>query len=183
MSRSSQELAAKNRATIVAGASRLFRRKGVDGVGVRELMASAGLTQGGFVGLFGSKDILAAEACTAAFDSTETELLLAFEGNPEGRAQRFVEFYFAPRPPEEDCPMVTLSADSTRSQAGGPMRRAFTEGLRRLASVIGGTPATPDRLTLLAAMVGAAVLKRASEDAGLAAEIEDAVLQYSKTVA
>ena len=38
MSRVSQEKAAENRSRIIEAASSLFRRKGVDGVGIRELM-------------------------------------------------------------------------------------------------------------------------------------------------
>lgn len=51
-----------NRAHIVATASALFRERGFDGVGVAELMAAAGFTQGGFYKHFGSKADLMAEA-------------------------------------------------------------------------------------------------------------------------
>src|SRR6476661_5599379 len=50
---------AANRARIVDVASRLFREKGFDGIGVADLMKEAGLTHGGFYGHFESKDHLA----------------------------------------------------------------------------------------------------------------------------
>ena len=50
------------RAHIVETASELFRERGYDGVGVAELMATAGFTQGGLYKHFGSKDDLMAEA-------------------------------------------------------------------------------------------------------------------------
>ena len=51
-----------NRAHIVDTACTLFRERGYDGVGVAELMATAGLTHGGFYRHFGSKAELMAEA-------------------------------------------------------------------------------------------------------------------------
>ena len=60
--RVSKEQAAANRERIVEEAARLFRERGFDGIGVAELMNSAGLTHGGFYGHFDSKDQLMAEA-------------------------------------------------------------------------------------------------------------------------
>jgi len=66
--RVSREKAAENRERIVDTASRLFREKGFDGVGLDAIMKDAGLTHGGFYGHFGSKDDLAAEAVTRALE-------------------------------------------------------------------------------------------------------------------
>jgi hypothetical protein len=49
--RVTREKAAENRARIVATASRLFREKGFDGVGLDAIMKEAGLTHGGFYGI------------------------------------------------------------------------------------------------------------------------------------
>ena len=51
----SREQAAENRERVLQTAARLFREKGVDGVGVAELMQAAGLTHGAFYGQFSSK--------------------------------------------------------------------------------------------------------------------------------
>ena len=48
----SREKAAENRRAIVAAASQLFRERGVDAVGLNELMKHAGFTQGGFYNHF-----------------------------------------------------------------------------------------------------------------------------------
>src|SRR5713101_1759329 len=61
-----REQAAANREKIVAVASTLFRKHGFDGIGVADIMKTAGLTHGGFYGHFESKDDLAAEACARA---------------------------------------------------------------------------------------------------------------------
>ena len=196
MGRVSREQAAENRAKVVVAASTLFRRHGMNGVGIDDLMAEAGLTHGGFYGQFGSKDVLAGEACTHAFDAVERAWNVAGKGDAAGRLQRLADFYFAPKPPGADCPMATLAGDAAHAPAGSPLRRAFTTGLQRLARLIAGRAAAgnghalhgdcaerddngmelDDRaLAVLAAMVGAAVLRRAGNDKALATSIESAV--------
>ncbi len=182
MGRVSREQAAKNHEAVVAAASRLIRQKGVDGVGVRELMAAAGLTQGAFPGQFGSKDALVAQACAHAFTDAEQALAEAARGDAQGRARRIAEVYLAPKLPEQSCPMTTLAVDVSRFPPDSAMRETFTKGLARLARVISGDPPRADRLALLAAIVGAAVLRRASIDDTLAGEIEAAVIALTRTM-
>jgi TetR/AcrR family transcriptional repressor of nem operon len=64
--RVSREKAAENRKRIVDTASRLFREKGFDGVGLDAIMKDAGLTHGGFYGHFGSKDHNSAQRFASA---------------------------------------------------------------------------------------------------------------------
>ena len=58
--RVSKEQAAQNRARILAEAARLFRERGLSGVGVDALTEAAGLTHGSLYSQFGSKERLAA---------------------------------------------------------------------------------------------------------------------------
>jgi len=180
MSRASREQAAENRAKVVEVASSLFRIKGVNGVGIDELMSAAGFTHGGFYGQFGSKDALAGEACTHAFDVTEQAWAAAGHGDAARRLSRLTSFYFARKAAGQCCPMATLSADAARAPIGGPLRTAFTQGLRRLAKIIEGDQCDDSALIVLAAVVGASVLSRASEDAALADSIERAVMRLSE---
>src|SRR6202000_1086141 len=60
--RVSKEQAETNRTSLLQAASRLFREKGFDGVGVAEVAKEAGLTHGALYAHFPSKDALAAEA-------------------------------------------------------------------------------------------------------------------------
>ncbi len=62
----SREQAAENRRAIVAAATQLFRERGVDAVGLNELMKHAGFTQGGFYNHFESKAALVAEVFASA---------------------------------------------------------------------------------------------------------------------
>src|SRR5271168_3126185 len=61
-----KEKSAENRAALVQTAARLFRERGIDGVGVAEISKQAGLTHGGLYAQFPSKEALAAEAFAAA---------------------------------------------------------------------------------------------------------------------
>jgi TetR/AcrR family transcriptional repressor of nem operon len=176
MGKVSRERAAENRIKVVEAASSLFLRKGLEGAGIREVMAEVGLTQGGFAGQFGSKDILAGEACTQAFDYAEMAWIAACDGGSSGRLRRMVAFYLGPKTSRQDCPLAALAGDAARAPAGGPVRRAFTTGLRRLAQVIAPEKPNDGALAVMAAMVGAVVLRRATDDAGLADQIDAAVL-------
>ena len=73
----SREQAAENRRAIVAAATRLFRERGVEAVGLSELMKRAGFTQGGFYNHFESKADLVAEVlaflASSAFPSAIAE--------------------------------------------------------------------------------------------------------------
>ena len=60
--RVSKEQAAGNRERILTEAARLFRERGLSGVGVDALTEAAGLTHGSLYSQFGSKERLAAEA-------------------------------------------------------------------------------------------------------------------------
>ena len=51
----SREQAAENRRAIIAAATQLFRERGVEAVGLNELMKHAGFTQGGFYNHFESE--------------------------------------------------------------------------------------------------------------------------------
>jgi AcrR family transcriptional regulator len=67
--RVSRVQAEENRERVINVASRLFREHGFDGIGLKDLMKGAGLTQGGFYKQFASKDDLAALASRRALES------------------------------------------------------------------------------------------------------------------
>src|SRR5579862_4399979 len=57
-----KEKSAENRAALIETAARLFRERGIDGVGVAEISKAAGLTHGALYAQFPSKQALTAEA-------------------------------------------------------------------------------------------------------------------------
>src|ERR1700677_3714722 len=70
----SKRQTAKNKQAIITAAERLFRERGVDGVGLNELMREAGFTQGGFYNHFESKDSLVAEVVATAMSASGPRL-------------------------------------------------------------------------------------------------------------
>src|SRR5262249_3402887 len=149
--RRSKEDAARTRADIVAAASRLFRKHGIAGVSVADVMASLGLTVGGFYRHFDSKDALAAEAIDHASRSTV---------NASPRAQDVIEAYLSlahVQHPEAGCPVAALCSEMSRE---GPLpRKAFNEAIQRLlAGVARAQPGRARQLQSASAAVGAVML-------------------------
>ena len=180
--RVSKEQAAANRERIVDEAARLFRERGFDGIGVAELMNSAGLTHGGFYGHFDSKDQLMAEACEHAIGITGKRWRKLIDG--DGPAMdALAGRYLSPRHrdhPGDGCVLAALAGDVPRQSA--PVRGAFTRSLRRFIELL--DDALPGRRAALrrrkavaatAAMVGGLILARAVDDDTLSREILDAV--------
>ncbi len=83
--------AAENRERILDVATRLFRERGIDGIGVDDLMKAAGLTHGGFYGHFKSKEDLVAQACARAVTRMRqnwTNVVDQSTGDPLERTRR-----------------------------------------------------------------------------------------------
>src|SRR5882762_4700407 len=81
----SKEQVVENRRAIVTAAAKLLRERGVDGVGVADLMKAAGFTQGGFYNHFKSKEALVAEVIAAEMAKGATKMVRMLQGiAPEG---------------------------------------------------------------------------------------------------
>src|SRR6202021_840719 len=77
-----KEKATENRAALVKAAGRLFRERGIDGVGVAEISKQAGLTHGALYAQFPSKEALAAEAFAAASQEGWQQVRAHGDGDP-----------------------------------------------------------------------------------------------------
>jgi TetR/AcrR family transcriptional repressor of nem operon len=174
--RVTREKAEENRERIVAAASRLFREKGFDGVGLDTIMDRAGLTHGGFYRHFASKDALAAEAVARGL------AVGAARQDAYPSLTDYVAAYLSPAHrdnPGGGCVMAALGGDIARQNPGA--RRALTayvrEQLARLARRIGGNgegrraAARKQAIATLCGLVGALVLARAVDDPALSDEI------------
>lgn len=188
MGRSSRREADENRAKIVEAASRMFRRSGVDAVSISDVMTEVGMTQGGFYNHFGSKEELAAEACSIAFGKTKAAWAGIAERSsktPE-RVSDLVDFYLAPKPAERTCPMVAFSQDAAKEAQNGSFSSAYVAGIGDLflqfdgLSDASGSPKDRERnLVLFAAMVGANVLTRAGAGSDLGRYFKSAILNFA----
>ena len=177
MGRATKQQAAANRERVVTTAARLFRERGLAGVGIAELMAEAGLTHGGFYRQFPSKDVLAGEACAKSMASAAQSwrTILA-----EQDVATLVDRYLR-KASNNNCAMPTLAGDAAREPPGSPVRQAFTDGVREFADVLASAEAREQALALLAAMVGAVAIARAIDDPALSGEIMQAVRAMALT--
>jgi TetR/AcrR family transcriptional repressor of nem operon len=165
-----------NRERVVETASRLFRERGYDGVGVADLMAAAGFTHGGFYKQFGSKSDLMAES--AACGIAQTVALSAGVDAPE-----FVRYYLSREHRDAratGCTMAALGGDAARQSDA--VRAEFAAGIESLLTVLCAEGSAVDgghagqararALDMLAHAVGAIVVSRACpDDSPLADEI------------
>ncbi|WP_191487750.1 TetR/AcrR family transcriptional regulator [Pseudomonas sp. FEN] len=165
-----------NRAHIVETASELFRERGYDGVGVAELMATAGFTQGGFYKHFGSKADLMAEA-------TEKSLSQSLANTYDLDVAGFINVYVS-RDHRDGrgggCTMAALCGDAARQS--DELKATFVSGVENLLAALeekyqAGRDAPQQdvrakMIDLLAHAIGAVMLSRACpDDSPLADEI------------
>jgi TetR/AcrR family transcriptional repressor of nem operon len=125
---------------IVDSARKLFNRYGFESVSIAQIMASAGLTHGGFYSYFKSKSDLYAEVLSCFF--TDPEWKNCWEGvhvdlSSTDVGPQVVNAYLSRQhfeDVENSCPMVALPTDVARS--GVEARRAFETVFRAMVSVL-----------------------------------------------
>ena len=173
--RYSSDHKAETRSRVVEAAAREIRLKGPGKVAVADVMASAGLTHGGFYAHFESKEARVAEAIDEMFADTKRRTpaldgALADEKADHRSALRaFLASYISPEHrdrPDRGCPLPALSADMARNS--GPTQARFADGLERLTARIEAALASFDNVepagearAVVAQMVGAVALARA----------------------
>lgn len=175
--RRSKADAAATRESIVKTASRLFRQKGINGIGVADLMQHAGLTHGGFYKHFESKQALVAEACERALRHSRESLAAAAAAAPPGeQLAAIVDAYLTPQHcahPEYGCAIAALGAEASRE--AGPAREAMAAGTQALVGLIAeqldGDNREQRAAGIVAAMVGALTLARTLDDPAQSAAV------------
>jgi TetR/AcrR family transcriptional repressor of nem operon len=164
--------AAQNRQTVIDVASRLFREYGFDGIGLKDLMEGAGLTQGAFYKQFASKEDLAAQASRWALESAFSRWSAAAAAYPEDPLGAVIAFYLSTEHREErgdGCPVVALGSDAARQGSG--VKASFEAGIREYLELLGRWVDDADdekpgskTMAILSTMVGAVLLSRAVND-------------------
>jgi len=168
--RVSRQQAAENRERVIETASRLFRENGFDGIGLKDLMAGAGLTQGGFYKQFASKDELAALASHCALTSAAERwsTAIAKSGDPLSAVTNFYLSEGHSAELADGCPIVALGSDAARQ--GPEVKAAFEAGIRQQLDMISGwlgEGKVDEAMAMLSTMVGAVLLSRVVNDQGL----------------
>lgn len=169
----SKEKSEANRAALVETASRLFREKGIDGVGVAEISKSAGLTHGALYAHFPSKEALAAEALAWSLEQGNAKLYTGtIDGEPD--LDRFLSDYLAVDSLDdyaESCAMAASASEIGRQDLA--ISAKFSEGYmvlvrafeRRVAANNPDVDALATAMGIVAAMVGALSVARATAKA------------------
>jgi TetR/AcrR family transcriptional regulator, transcriptional repressor for nem operon len=170
------------RAQIVESARRLFNRHGFDNVSLKQIMAGAGLTHGGFYNYFKGKSDLYSEVLSCFFtdpnwknrwEGVEVDLTSSDAGPQIIRAylsrQHFNDI-------ENSCPMVALPSDVSR--AGKSAKRAFNNVFQAMVEALErsmpkGRNAGGLAHAIAALCVGGMVVSRAIEDGKAAAQLRD----------
>ena len=192
----SRKKAEQNHRKILDAAEQLFRQKGVEGVGLNELMKKAGFTQGGFYNHFASKDALVSEVLQQAMGKGWEHLTQDLE---EGREQgedpvrHEVEFYLSPEHRNDvkcGCPMAGFIAEVPRLSKAD--QKAYAAGLdktfQKLADELMAQHPGLDPLearargvALYSQMVGSLLLSRAV--AATAPELSGEILEDGRSQA
>ncbi|CDX21745.1 Transcriptional regulator [Mesorhizobium sp. ORS 3324] len=184
--------AEQNRQTVIDVASRLFREHGFDGIGLKDLMKGAGLTQGAFYKQFASKDDLAAQASKRAMESAADRWAAATAANPGDPLAAVIAFYLSMDHRQErmdGCPVAALGSDAARQGTG--VKASFEAGIKeyleiigRLIAASGGEASNGKTMAVLSTMVGGLMLSRVVNDPDLAQAFLDAATeQVRDTVA
>ena len=190
--RVSRAQAAENRQNVIDVASRLFREHGFDGIGLKDLMEGAGMTQGAFYKQFASKEDLVAQASARALEGATRRWSDAAAANPEDPLGAVIAFYLTKEHREakmEGCPLVALGGDASRQ--GAEVRASFESGIREhlrvLTRLIFKADAEEKRdskaMAILSTMVGALILSRAVIDPRLAQSFLDAAAESVREAA
>lgn len=180
--RVSREKAEQNRQRVLETAAGLFRERGIEGVGVAELMKAAGLTHGGFYGQFDSKEDLASQATALALEENADnwDRLLQNREDPWAAFKRGYLSSVHCEHPEAGCTFTALASEAPRR--GKALQAVLTRGLKsllpKLENVVPrrrGKSQREQAMVALSTLVGAVVLARAVDDRALADELLETV--------
>lgn len=166
--RISKEKAADNRTALIRAASKLFRERGIDGVGVAEISKEAGLTHGALYAHFRSKEELALEALSYGLDQANSRMYSStVDGMPD--LSRFLDRYLALDDRDDygdRCAMAASASEIGRQDKAISAR--FAEGYmvmvrafeRQIAQNEPGSDALGRAMVVVATLIGSLAVAR-----------------------
>ena len=169
---------AETHTRIVTVAAKRFRERGLEGIGVADVMKEAGVTVGGFYKHFSSRDELVVEALATAFKDLDV-----WEERTPDMAHLLQNYLTEAHrdAPGTGCGMGALLGDMTRGSKSA--RALYTERVKRtrafLSALLPSSQRPDKRKESLAYsqrfLLGALNLSRAVSDPNLSREILDGV--------
>jgi TetR/AcrR family transcriptional repressor of nem operon len=181
--RKSKAETAETRKRIVEIAAEAFKSNGIQATGVAEIMATAGLTHGGFYRHFASKENLVAEACAVSMCALVDSAEAATEGGPLDVTKHIENFLSADHRDNAlgGCPLVALGSELVRADA--QTRRAASHGFVQLIDIVAQwtgikdpSAAKAEAVFTLSSMVGAVTMSRIVDDP----ELSDQILEVAR---
>jgi len=169
---------AETRKRILEAAAKAFRKQGISATGVAEIMATAGLTHGGFYRHFSSKDQLVTEALSATEKNLVLDSLAAADEGPEALLNVFKDYVTREYRDnvEDGCSLAAMGSELVR--ASEDTRHAATASLRQIVETVApfmrvqdGEERTDTALGLLTNMIGAVTMARMADDPALSDRI------------
>lgn len=180
MPRISREQKERNRERILAAAGQAFRARGIDGVGIEELMKTAGMTHGGFYNHFSSKEELALQVLNQGFTASlgsVDDLIGAHPRSSRAALNAIIDSYLSTYHrdhPEAGCASAALAVDTGRHglQAQNEYRRGLHGYLTAITALLRGSAKQTDAkldarrardqaIALFSQLVGAQIIARA----------------------
>jgi len=175
-----KEKAAENRENLLIQAARLFRERGISGIGVDALAEAANMTHGSLYSQFGSKDKVLAESLTNGFDK-----IIARRATLENISE-VIDLYISSAHrdnPGAGCFIPTVGSEIPRQST--EVRARFTDIVKRSMDLLGSMlPGKRKRqredeaLPIFATMIGTIILSRAVDDAKLSDRILSVNREY-----
>jgi TetR/AcrR family transcriptional repressor of nem operon len=180
----------KHHDRIVAIAATGVRERGLDGIGVADLMKEAGLTHGGFYRHFGSREDLIDEAVEFALGEGTKRIASGPKPSEKNRFQTIVDGYLSiahRNSPGSGCAVAALSSEAWRG--GKRVRQAYTRQVKMylalIEDVIGGrrrSAARRDSILALSALIGAVAMARSVDDDQLSRDILSGTAEALKSL-
>jgi TetR/AcrR family transcriptional repressor of nem operon len=180
----------KHHDRIVAIAATRVRERGLDGIGVADLMKEVGLTHGGFYRHFGSREDLIDEAVERALGEGTKRVASGSKASGKNRFRTIVDGYLSSahrNSPGSGCAVAALSGEAWRG--GKRVRQAYTRQVKLylalIEDVIDGRrrPAVRrDSMLALSALVGAVAMARSVDDEQLSLEILSCTAEALKSL-
>jgi TetR/AcrR family transcriptional repressor of nem operon len=174
------------RQKIVEVAAAEFRRNGIEGIGVADLMAKAGLTHGGFYSHFKSKE----ELVRAALEESAKKSRMRKIAEEGGTLEEIVHWYLRPEHrdvPERGCAIAALVAEIGRHPQG--TRKEMTASIERLLGTIstrlpeGNANRGKTAIGIFSVILGALQLARTVSDKKLSDNILEAGIEAALNLA
>jgi TetR/AcrR family transcriptional repressor of nem operon len=182
--RYSPEQKAETHKQIVEAAAQEFRSKGLQGIGIADLMSQVGLTHGGFYAHFKDRDALVEEAAVCAATQSFGRLLEAAGSARHGKeVEAILNYYLSPEHRDDfgfGCLLPALAADIARQpdSVRSVFTKSLTENVDKFAYYM---PATDHKtklsqaMMLISGMAGGVLIARAINDPKLSKMLLDSV--------